>query len=323
MARRPKKDPLRYAANLTGLSAAAYLGVTALLRLGVGGVLRLLHRGATLRDPMGAPEWLLGLCNIVLPAAGVGAALWLMCAGMRAVRVRPQLQLRPPRDRQLWLFLPVFLGVSFLGSLLTALMQRVLAACTNYRAPEPVRLPESGFALALYFIGVCAVPAVLEELLLRGAVQTLLSRWGAWFSIVVSSVVFALLHSDPAQMPALFFISVLLGLAMHCIGSPGLGAAMHFAYNTMGFLFLYALQKLDGVSAFAFAGYLVAVLGVSAAVCAVQLRRRGVLRRFRPIPRIYDPKNRQSRLERLACAPIFLCVMVGLAVRAVWPLFAG
>ena len=106
---------------------------------------------------------------------------------------------------------------------------------------------------------MCVVPAVLEELLVRGAMQAVLSRWGTWFSIVVSSVVFTLLHGDIAQMPSLFILSVLMGLAAYCTGSLALGMALHFAYNTMSFLFLYAAQKMDGVSAFAFAGYLVAV----------------------------------------------------------------
>ena len=198
----------------------------------------------------------------------------------------------------------------------------LLAAFTRYRAPEAIRLPQSGFATFLYFIGMCVVPAVLEELLVRGAMQAVLSRWGTWFSIVVSSVVFTLLHGDIAQMPSLFILSVLMGLAAYCTGSLALGMALHFAYNTMSFLFLYAAQKMDGVSAFAFAGYLVAVFCVGAVVCLAAIRRLGVMRRFRPIPRVYDPKNRQSRLERLASAPLFPLVMACMALRAAWPLFA-
>ena len=122
--------------------------------------------------------------------------------------------------------------------------------------------------------------------------------------------------------PDLFILSVLMGLAAYCTGSLALGMALHFAYNTMSFLFLYAAQKMDGVSAFAFAGYLVAVFCVGAVVCLAAIRRLGVMRRFRPIPRVYDPKNRQSRLERLASAPLFPLVMACMALRAAWPLFA-
>lgn len=44
MARKQQNDPLRYAANLTALAAAVYLGVTALLRLAVGQLLRLFNK---------------------------------------------------------------------------------------------------------------------------------------------------------------------------------------------------------------------------------------------------------------------------------------
>lgn len=108
--------------------------------------------------------------------------------------MRLRISVQMPRDGRLWLFVPVFLGAGFLCSLLTTLLQRLLAAFTRYRAPEAIRLPQSGFATFLYFIGMCVVPAVLEELLVRGAMQAVLSRWGTWFSIVVSSVVFTLLH---------------------------------------------------------------------------------------------------------------------------------
>ena len=306
MARKQQNDPLRYAANLTALAAAVYLGVTALLRLAVGQLLRLFNKSATLENPIAVPEWVLGVFNVLLPAAGLAAAFWLLAVGVRATPMRLRISVQMPRDGRLWLFVPVFLGAGFLCSLLTTLLQRLLAAFTRYRAPEAIRV----------------VPAVLEELLVRGAMQAVLSRWGTWFSIVVSSVVFTLLHGDIAQMPSLFILSVLMGLAAYCTGSLALGMALHFAYNTMSFLFLYAAQKMDGVSAFAFAGYLVAVFCVGAVVCLAAIRRLGVMRRFRPIPRVYDPKNRQSRLERLASAPLFPLVMACMALRAAWPLFA-
>ena len=61
MARKQQNDPLRYAANLTALAAAVYLGVTALLRLAVGQLLRLFNKSATLENPIPAGTSLLSL----------------------------------------------------------------------------------------------------------------------------------------------------------------------------------------------------------------------------------------------------------------------
>ena len=130
MARKQQNDPLRYAANLTALAAAVYLGVTALLRLAVGQLLRLFNKSATLENPIAVPEWVLGVFNVLLPAAGLAAAFWLLAVGVRATPMRLRISVQMPRDGRLWLFVPVFLGAGFLCSLLTTLLQRLLAAFT-------------------------------------------------------------------------------------------------------------------------------------------------------------------------------------------------
>ena len=91
MARKQQNDPLRYAANLTALAAAVYLGVTALLRLAVGQLLRLFNKSATLENPIAVPEWVLGVFNVLLPAAGLAAAFWLLAVGVRATPMRLRL----------------------------------------------------------------------------------------------------------------------------------------------------------------------------------------------------------------------------------------
>lgn len=320
---RPKRDPLRYAANLIALAALLYLGLSALLRLGVGGLFTLFHKGATLENPIAVPEWVLGMVNLLLPAAGLWAAFWFLRRSVKGGPMKLRISLAMPKKPAVWAFVPVVLGISLLGDVLASALQRFLYENTLYDIPETVHLPAGGFATLLYFLGICVVPAVFEELLVRGAMQQMLSRWGAWFSIIVSSVVFTLMHGDIAQMPSLFAVSVLMGLASHCTGTLAMGMALHFANNTMAFCFLYATQKMDGVSALALTGYLMLMFLLAAVVCAVFIHRNKVLSLFNPIPRVYDPKNRQSRLERLAATPLFLLVMLALAARAVAPLFTA
>ena len=319
--KRKTHDALRYAANVIGMSALLYWGVSALLRWGTGKLFTLFHAGATLESPVAVPEWALGLANLLLPALSLLAAYGFARAATAGGRLAWKLTLKMPHKPVLWLFLPVFLGASLLCDLFTSVFQRFLAAHTPYAPPPAVGLPDGGFAMLLYFLGMCAVPALLEELLVRGAMQQMLSRWGVWFSVVVSSVVFTLLHTDLAAMPGLFVSSVLLGLAAYCTGSLAVGIGFHFANNVMAFCFLYATQKMDGVSALALTGYLMLVFVLAALGCAVFIWRNKVMSLFRPIPRVYDPKNRQSRFERLATTPLFLLAMLGLAARAVLPLF--
>lgn len=316
-----RRELLTAVADLIGAGAAVYLLCSMLLRLAAGGVLKLISPGATFEDAAGVPEFVPGLLNLILAVAG----LWLAVRFLKELcpaQLRPGCAMTDPRDRRLWLFLPVFLGVSLLGDVLSAALQRLLAAHTGYTAPAAVQLPDSGLALLLYFAAMCVAPAILEELFCRGMMQGMLRRWGVWFSIVVSSVVFTLLHADIAQMPSIFVLSVFLGLVAYATDSLMPGMVLHFVNNVAAFIFLLTQQKLDGVKAFGMLTYLVGVMVLAAAVCVGVIHRLGLMRTLRPIPQVYDPKNRQKRVLRLATAPLFMVVMLWLAVRAVLPLFA-
>ena len=75
-----KPDRLRYAANLAAVSAMLCIALTWGLRWVAGLTLRLLHAGATLTNPVGIPEWVMGLWNIVLAGAGALAAFFFVRA---------------------------------------------------------------------------------------------------------------------------------------------------------------------------------------------------------------------------------------------------
>lgn len=74
-----KPDRLRYAANLAAVSAMLCIALTWGLRWVAGLTLRLLHAGATLTNPVGIPEWVMGLWNIVLGRGRRAGGLFL-CA---------------------------------------------------------------------------------------------------------------------------------------------------------------------------------------------------------------------------------------------------
>ena len=63
-----------------------------------------------------------------------------------------------------------------------------------------------------YFVIGLFAPLV-EEIVFRGAVLRELLRWNSrpWVGIVISAVLFSLIHMNPAQMPHAFLIGLLLG----------------------------------------------------------------------------------------------------------------
>ena len=317
-----QNDSLRYAVNLIAAAAAVYLAAGAALQLFAQQFVKVFHKSATLQNPVAVPEWAMAAVNLILAFFSLWAALRFL---LRAVpqKMRPSLRLVLPKDRRLWLFLPVFLGVGVGVNIITSMLQKWLVQSTHYTTVSPPIMPQSGFATFIYFFAMCVIPAVLEELLCRGAMQGMLSRWGVWFSIVVSSTVFTLLHGDIAQMPGVFVLSILLGLSAYATGSLLPGIVLHFANNTVAFFFLLVGQKASGTVALGVSVYMMLVLCIAAAVCTGLIVSNRLMHTLHPVPKFYDARNRQSRTYRLATAPMFMGVMLFLAVRAVLPFFWG
>ncbi len=102
---------------------------------------------------------------------------------------------------------------------------------------------EQQFALLMqerggYFVVALLAPLV-EEMVFRGAVlRSLLSCHPErrWLMIVLSSLLFALAHLNPGQMPHAFVIGLLLGWMYSRTGSIVPGVVFHWANNTAAYL---------------------------------------------------------------------------------------
>lgn len=69
---------------------------------------------------------------------------------------------------------------------------------------------DSAFTIFAGFIIICILPAIGEEMLIRGVfVQAYRSRGGVYM-ILMSSLVFSLMHMNPAQIAHQFFIGIIL-----------------------------------------------------------------------------------------------------------------
>ena len=108
----------------------------------------------------------------------------------------------------------------------------------------------------LGFVTVALLGPVAEELLFRGGVQTDLSRrysHQGWFvPIAFSALVFALIHMNPAQMPAAAILGLVLGFAYWWTGSLVAPILIHVFNNS--FACLMAVLNPDDDSFTAFLG---------------------------------------------------------------------
>lgn len=95
----------------------------------------------------------------------------------------------------------------------------------------------------LGIISIVVMAPLVEELLFRGAIQGhLMRKWKMpYLGIVVSSLIFGVVHGNPAQIPFAFVVGMALGWMYYLTGSLIPGMLMHFINNGSSVL-LYVLS---------------------------------------------------------------------------------
>jgi len=88
--------------------------------------------------------------------------------------------------------------------------------------------------LSIFVTAVLIMP-VLEEMLFRGLFQTMLRSFlqSPWLSILISSALFAMIHSDAGHWPALFALAMCLGYAYEKSGSLFRPIFIHLLFNAV------------------------------------------------------------------------------------------
>ena len=119
------------------------------------------------------------------------------------------------------------------SSLLTALLGRLLGGTIAlYRTT----ILSGAWPMLLSAVSAAVTPALMEELLFRGAVFRRLQRFGDGFAVVFSALLFALCHTTVGQMLPAFVSGLFLALFAVRSGSLLTPMLIHFLYNFLVFL---------------------------------------------------------------------------------------
>lgn len=220
------------AASCCALAALGYLAARGLLQAGVSFLMGLRVEGASLANPVGFSPVEAELLAMV---ASVAAILLPILVLLRLTRLRADdLRVLWPAPWSPAFCTILFLGVANAGNLFGGLIGHLLG-----RDGATPALPAGGVALAVNFISLCAVPAVLEELFFRGALQGLMRPSGSMAAIFGPALLFGLLHLDLAQGLTAFVCGLFLGWLAERTGSILPGILLHFVNNTIAFAVAY------------------------------------------------------------------------------------
>ena len=101
-----------------------------------------------------------------------------------------------------------------------------------------------------------------------------LRRYGDWFAIIMSSLVFALMHGNMIQIPFAFIAGIGIGYAVIKTGTMWTGIIIHFINNGIAVISMVAYNGLSETGFSVFTGVLYAVTFVIGILCLIAFSKR-------------------------------------------------
>ena len=102
----------------------------------------------------------------------------------------------------------------------------------------PISIPDDFWGIVLTFVSSVIIPAIVEELLFRGALLHTLLPHGHMFAIIFSSAAFSIMHCNPLQFLYAFFGGLIFSYATIKSGSIFFSIILHFTNNFISFALL-------------------------------------------------------------------------------------
>ena len=153
------------------------------------------------------------------------------------------------RDRSLKRGLFLGLGIPVVAMIVDNIAVLIYAIAFIFFFGEPTTITElpggtswesSPTALILTFISICILTPISEELLFRGYMLDALNRLhGKWPAIIISSIIFGMVHFDPFTMGMATIGGVIYGWIRMRTGSLVPGIVAHAMWNTMALMVTY------------------------------------------------------------------------------------
>ncbi len=99
------------------------------------------------------------------------------------------------------------------------------------------------FVLAL--ISTAVVPALVEEFACRGVMLGLLKEHSEGFAVLVSAILFGIIHGNFVQIPFAFMVGLALAVIRLKTGTLWVAIAVHFCNNLVSVIFEYVLYNIS------------------------------------------------------------------------------
>ena len=318
----PRQDPavrarrsLFFTGNVLGLGFLGYL----LMSLLFGVVLQSSQR---LYDMYTNQPFYTYLLEIIYSYMCVGLPFLFVYLILKRTRVHKDTVLpygRPYSAGEAAALVPAALAVCFLGSIAANYLAYYADAAgfgfvSYYEALKPEELPEGVSGVVVLTLRSALVPALMEEFAFRGVILQTLRKYGDWFAIVCSAVLFGAVHGNLTQLPFAIVAGLALGYCAVVTGSLRTGIVVHFLNNFVSVIVAVVSARAgDGAGAVVSNFIVYAVIAVGVVVAVAYLVRKPNALRLRPcgVPGV------RGKGRALFLAPVLLAALIWLGWYAI------
>lgn len=153
------------------------------------------------------------------------------------------------------------LGASMVGNFATNLLS-IIMSLFNITFTAPDFSPPVGLVPQIVFLfHLSVLPAFFEEFAFRGVILARLRKFGDGFAILISAILFGVMHGNFVQAPFAFILGLALGYFYVLTGSIWVSVAIHFFNNLLsGLLMIFTEGLTDNSLIFVNTIYLTTVL---------------------------------------------------------------
>ena len=176
---------------------------------------------------------------------------------------------RPPK----WYLFPIYLLIAVFCITAFAPIAGVISKLLTllgyeYQPSYAIPLDNPGL-FALAFLGLTILPAIGEELAVRGVILSGGKQKSPLFAILFSALIFALMHGNLRQLSHQFLLGAVMGYLAYLSGGIYASAFVHFANNGIALLVEYG--KHNGWIDYRVYWYLEGKLGVAPTLIGVSV----------------------------------------------------
>lgn len=254
-----KKQPLKYRLNVIGGALIIFLLIRTYVPM-IG-----LQAGLNKNFDLWLIFYMLTLAlSCLLPAMFIER----MCDFHPQVIKQPEFKME--HGRLVMTCMMMFIGFSVIGSIALMPLEKL-----GISFPASQLLPiDSTLTLVLYFVFTSVIPAIFEELLVRGEILNLLLPYGRKFAVIASALIFMMMHTQVQSFIPVFGAGVLLACVYLYTDNIFVSMSLHFVNNAYSFVMMYMQQKVNAISAASFAAFAIAVIIALGIISAFYLKRR-------------------------------------------------